>query len=147
MTDIITKAQRSALMAKVRSTGNRSTEVRVEAALKDCVPTGWVKHPPQVVGRPDFYFPEVRLAIFVNGCFWHCCPRCGRLPKSRIGFWQTKIEQNRLRDSRVRRQLWREGYHVLRIWEHELGGEKWRMRLQSTLQRLNRRAALPLSFS
>jgi DNA mismatch endonuclease, patch repair protein len=136
MADTLSKTERSARMAKVRSKGNQSTEVRVEQGLMECMPLGWVKHPAQVPGRPDFYFERIRLAVFVNGCFWHACPKCGRIPKSRVQFWQTKIEQNRLRDNRVRRSLWRDGYHVFCIWEHQLRDRSWLKRLLTTVGRL-----------
>jgi DNA mismatch endonuclease (patch repair protein) len=84
MSDSLTKSERSQLMAKVRGTGNRSTEAVVEAALRAERIRGWKKHPEDVPGRPDFYFPRYRLAIFVDGCFWHACPNCGRIPKSNV---------------------------------------------------------------
>ncbi len=127
-------------MAKVRGQGNRSTEGRVEAALIQSLPTGWVKHPPDIPGRPDFYFAQIKLAVFVNGCFWHACPRCGRIPKSRIKFWSTKIEQNRLRDGRIRRRLWSQRYHVMYIWEHQLARTLWLKRMLSTVNRLEKKS-------
>ena len=90
MADSISKKERSALMAKVRSKGNRSTEGKVEAALKSARIKGWKKHPKDVPGCPDFYFPKSRLAVFVDGCFWHACPKCGRLPSSNAEYWTPK---------------------------------------------------------
>ena len=135
MADTLSKEERSARMAKVRGTGNRSTEGRVEAALKEHAITGWTKHPQDVSGRPDFYFPDQRVAVFVDGCFWHACPRCGRIPKSRVEFWSAKIDANRRRDNRTRKRLRREGYHVVRVWEHELRSPKWIGRLRGYLRR------------
>lgn len=124
-------------MAKVRSRGNLSTEAKVEAALLATNVTGWVKHPRDVPGMPDFYFPSRRLAVFVDGCFWHMCPTCARnMPKSRREFWRRKLEGNRRRDNRVRRRLWRESFHLLRLWEHELTGHRWVVRLYRALVRL-----------
>lgn len=143
MTDTLTAAERSVLMAKVRGTGNRSTEGLVEAVLVAEKIRGWKKHPDHVPGKPDFYFPRYRLAVFVDGCFWHACPRCGRIPKSNTQFWTTKIEQNRCRDNRVRRQLRKLGYHAMRIWEHEVAGDRWLPRLRRTIMVL--RAALQSS--
>jgi DNA mismatch endonuclease, patch repair protein len=139
--DTLSKEERSARMAKVRGTGNRSTEGRVEAALKEQGITGWTKHPQDVPGRPDFYFPDQRVALFVDGCFWHACPRCGRIPKSRVEFWRAKIDANRRRDNRTRRRLRRQGYHVVRVWEHELRSLRWIGRLRGYLRRLDSRAA------
>ena len=136
MADTLTKAERSARMAKVRSKGNQSTEMRVEGLLREHLPDGWVKHPAHAPGKPDFYFDDIRLAVFVNGCFWHACPKCGRIPKSRVKFWRTKIEKNRLRDNRVRRSLWRDGYHVFYIWEHQLRDQSRLKRLLTAVRKL-----------
>jgi DNA mismatch endonuclease (patch repair protein) len=136
MKDPLSKAERSALMAKVRSMGNRSTELVVETVLRTTKIRGWKKHPKAIVGRPDFYFPKAKLAVFVDGCFWHACPRCGRIPKTRIAFWTTKIDTNRRRDARVRRKLRLAGIATMRIWEHEALGGRWMRRLQRRLARL-----------
>ncbi len=121
MTDILSKAARSALMSKVRAKGNRSTERRFETLLRSNRIWGWTKHPPAIPGRPDFYFARHRVAVFVDGCFWHACPRCGRLPKSRVGFWRAKIDANWMRDQVIKRRLRRMDFRVVRIWEHDLG--------------------------
>ena len=136
MKDPLSKRERSALMSKVRSRGNQSTEKAVESILRANKITGWRKHPKNVIGRPDFYFPKVRLAVFVDGCFWHACPKCGRIPKSRINFWATKIAGNRQRDNRIRRRLWRTRFAVMRIWEHELRRISWVKRLQAKILKL-----------
>jgi DNA mismatch endonuclease (patch repair protein) len=120
-------------MSLVRNAGNKSTELRVEQALVEGGIEGWTKHPKGMVGKPDFYFPEQRLAVFVDGCFWHACPTCGRLPKSRTEFWHTKIDANRRRDNRLRRQLRKMGYRTMRVWEHELKKDSWVKRLRSRL--------------
>ena len=81
--------------------------------------TGWRRQWP-VFGKPDFAFPKHKVAIFVDGCFWHGCPRCYARPKSNREFWDQKREANIARDRRVNRQLRRQGWSVLRIWEHAL---------------------------
>jgi DNA mismatch endonuclease (patch repair protein) len=139
--DTLGKAERSALMAKVRSRGGKSTEKRVEAALTAQGLCGWVEHPQGIPGKPDFYFPRYRLALFVDGCFWHACPRCGRLPKSRVEFWRNKIADNWRRDKRIRRALRRRGYHVMRIWEHEAGQDSWVGRLRAMIGRIEKTGA------
>lgn len=133
MTDKISKEQRSAVMAKVRSAGNKSTEGRVEAALKSAGVAGWKKHSKSVPGRPDFYFPKARLTVFVDGCYWHACPSCCRMPTSNTEYWNAKIDSNRRRDNRIRRQLRADGFHVMRIWEHELKSAAWLGRLYRML--------------
>jgi DNA mismatch endonuclease, patch repair protein len=70
--------------------------------------------------KPDFIFPRLHVAIFVDGCFWHGCPKHMIWPRSRAAFWRKKIEGNRTRDRLVGRELRRAGWTVLRIWEHEL---------------------------
>jgi len=137
--DPLTPAQRSSLMGKVRGRDNASTERRVEVVLRAAGLRGWIKHPRQVLGKPDFYFPEFRTALFVDGCFWHACPRCSRrTPRTRRAFWEAKIEENRLRDARTRRRLRRLGIHCVRVWEHEATKTSWLARLRLVLERSGR---------
>lgn len=71
-------------------------------------------------GQPDFVFPAERVAVFVDGCFWHGCPRHCRIPASNVTFWQRKFEANTQRDLLVTRTLRQLGWRVVRIWEHSL---------------------------
>ncbi|SRR5579885_758628 len=136
--DPLSKEQRSALMSKVRGQGNESTEMFVERVLLENRVRGWVKHPKNILGAPDFYFRRHRLALFVDGCFWHACPKCGRrTPAARSDFWRRKIDQNRRRDERVRRKLRRQGSHAIRIWEHDVKDGKWLKRIQVLLKKLS----------
>lgn len=135
MRDPLTAKERSLLMAKIRSKGNRSTELMAMSKLQDCGITGWTTHPTDILGQPDFYFPGSRLAVFVDGCFWHACPKCGRIPKTRVEFWKDKIGGNRRRDLSVSRRLRRQGYHVMRVWEHALKDDRWVRRLNRMLSR------------
>jgi DNA mismatch endonuclease (patch repair protein) len=133
--DPMNKAQRSAQMGKVRSQGNQSTEGQAELMLINAGIQGWEKHPKMVLGKPDFFFPEYKLAVFVDGCFWHGCPVCKRrTPKS--DFWRKKLEENLKRDNRVHRQLRKDGYHVMRVWEHELKKGLWLKRLRAMIRRI-----------
>ena len=119
--DPLCPAARSALMAKVRSKGNASTEAAVITLFREASIKGWRRHPKGLIGKPDFYFPRAKLLLFVDGCFWHACPACRRnSPQTRASFWQEKIDGNRRRDNRTRRKLRGQGYRVFRIWEHEL---------------------------
>ena len=132
--DKLTQRERSALMATVRSTGNRSTEIVVERTFQNHAIAGWQKHPKEIIGTPDFFFPKARLAVFVNGCFWHGCEKCKRnIPNNRRSFWLAKIQQNRRRDARVLRQLRRSGFRTLTIWEHSLATDRWLGRLLRTI--------------
>src|SRR5258708_2531978 len=69
--------------------------------------------------RADVAFPRRLVAVFVDGCFWHGCPQHGTSPSTNADYWKRKIEENRLRDARITRQLSRAGWSVVRIWEHE----------------------------
>jgi len=81
--------------------------------------TGW-RRGSTLIGRPDFVFSRLKLAVFVDGCFWHGCPIHGTKPKNNAAFWRKKIATNQARDRLVTRTLRAKGWRVLRIWEHEL---------------------------
>jgi DNA mismatch endonuclease (patch repair protein) len=117
--DNLSKRQRSKAMSKVRSRGNASTELRVMKLFRANGVKGWRRHLP-IPGRPDFAFPKAKLAIFVDGCFWHGCPHCYTAPQSSTAFWRTKLAENKARDKTVNRLLRKTGWKVLRIWECQL---------------------------
>ena len=71
-------------------------------------------------GKPDFVFPKLKLAVFVDGCFWHSCPGHSNLPVNNRAFWKAKLEGNKRRDRLVVRTLRAKGWRVLRVWEHDL---------------------------
>jgi DNA mismatch endonuclease (patch repair protein) len=81
--------------------------------------SGWRRHLP-LPGGPDFVFPKELLAVFVDGYFWHGCPRCYQAPKKNKKFWRDKVTGNQRRDRRVARQLRTEGWSVCRVWECQL---------------------------
>jgi DNA mismatch endonuclease Vsr len=110
----------SRLMGAVSSKNNKSTELRLRMALVHTGLRGWILHAKHLPGRPDFFFNSNRLAIFVDGCFWHGCPACGHFPKVHAAFWRAKIERNRERDEHANRELESNGFRVMRFWEHEL---------------------------
>ncbi len=107
-------------MRAIRGKGNKSTEVRFRLMLVRSGIRGWKVHPKGIIGKPDFYFPEHRLAFFIDGCFWHGCPRCGRVPRANNPYWKAKIEGNQRRDREHEVKLRAAGIRVLRIWEHQL---------------------------
>lgn len=123
MADIFTVEKRSLVMAAIRGRGNRTTEVRLASLLRRHRITGWRRH-YALPGRPDFVFLRLRVAVFVDGCFWHGCPRHFKRPSSRQDFWDAKIAGNRARDHAVNRTLRRRGWMVIRIWEHALTDRK-----------------------
>jgi len=106
-------------MAAIRSSGNKDTELRLASILREHGVTGWRRN-QSLPGRPDFSFRPERLAVFVDGCFWHGCRFHCRMPKTRAVFWSAKITRNKTRDKLVRRLLQKRGWRVLRFWEHSL---------------------------
>jgi DNA mismatch endonuclease (patch repair protein) len=108
------------VMAEVRSQRNRSTEWRLRGSLVRAGIKGWKLNPHDILGKPDFVFREKRLLIFVDGCYWHGCPKCYRRPTSNTDYWDQKVATNRARDARVAVQLKRQGWFLMRIWEHQL---------------------------
>lgn len=119
--DRLTPDERSIRMSLVRSKHNRSTEWRMRSALMRAGISGWGIHPRALSGRPDFFFQNARLVVFVDGCFWHQCPYCKRRPPAtnRV-YWQKKLLVNARRAKRVNARLRSEGFQVIRIWEHRL---------------------------
>ena len=110
---------RSELMSRVRSHGNKDTEVALAKLFRRHKITGWRRH-QKIFGKPDFVFPKIKLAVFVDGCFWHGCPKHATQPKSNRAFWKKKFARNIARDRLVNRTLRSANWRVLRIWEHEL---------------------------
>jgi DNA mismatch endonuclease (patch repair protein) len=112
--------RRSKNMRAIRSGQNESTEQRLRSILRKSKVQGWRTRPAGLLGCPDFFFAEKRLAIFVDGCFWHGCPRCGHIPRRNRSYWMAKISRNKKRDLVVNRKLRRSGISVLRFWECQL---------------------------
>ena len=110
-------------MSKIRGHDNKDTEIALIKIFKKNHITGWRRN-QAVFGKPDFVFPKEKIAIFVDGCFWHCCPKHSTIPKNNHEFWIKKLEANKERDKTVNRELRKMGWKVLRIWEHELRDKK-----------------------
>ncbi len=111
-------------VSKVMS-ANKAKDTRPEQALRKALwqagIRGYRLHPRTIPGRPDIAFIGKRLAIFVNGCFWHHCSHCGYdIPKTNSVFWQEKFARNTARDKRKTEELEQLGWRVLTIWECEL---------------------------
>ena len=107
-------------MSRVRSKGNQTTERRLASLLRKARLTGWRRHQP-LPGRPDFVWPHLKVAVFVDGCFWHGHD-CGKnvTPKTNAKAWKEKIERTQTRDQRVTHGLRQSGWEVIRIWECRL---------------------------
>jgi DNA mismatch endonuclease (patch repair protein) len=136
--DVFTKAKRSEVMSRIRGRGNKDTELALARLLRANGIKGWRRHvvlkfkirssqkparrEPRPTGRitPDFVFRKARLAVFVDGCFWHGCPKHATKPANNRAFWKKKLAGNKIRDRVVNQTLRRTGWRVVRIWEHEL---------------------------
>jgi DNA mismatch endonuclease, patch repair protein len=137
MPDVFSKSKRSEVMSRVRSRGNKDTEVALAKLFRRNKITGWRRN-QKVFGKPDFIFPKIRLALFVDGCFWHGCPKHGTQPKGNRAFWKNKFARNKARDVLVTRTLRRSGWRVLRIWEHDLHRAAKRKNELRLIQRIQR---------
>lgn len=118
MPDVHTKEQRSynMSMVKCRDTG---LEVSFRKMLFASGVRGYRIH-YKLPGKPDIVFPKQKLAVFVDGCFWHKCPKCFKSPESNKTFWRVKIDGNAERDKKVTAALRKSGWKVTRIWQHEI---------------------------
>jgi DNA mismatch endonuclease (patch repair protein) len=107
-------------MGRIKAEGNKSTETKLRMLMVRNGIRGWKLQAKNMLAKPDFVFPNRKLAIFVDGCFWHGCPKCGHIPKANRIYWENKINRNINRDSKQRKALRRMGWRVLRLWEHQL---------------------------
>ena len=130
--DTISRQKRSWIMAQVKSSGNSSTETKLIAVLRENGITGW-RRTYALLGKPDFVFPRARVAVFVDGCFWHGHPRKCRMPQANRAYWEQKIGRNVARDRRVKRTLQEEGWKVIRIWEDSVQKPSTVARLRKAL--------------
>jgi len=118
MTDVHTKKQRSYNMSMIKG---KNTEP--ELILRKLLSSNGIKGYRlnyRLTGKPDIVFSKYRLAIFIDGCFWHKCPKCFIQPENNKEFWKKKIKGNVKRDKTVNKLLKQEGWKVIRIWEHLL---------------------------
>lgn len=119
MADVFTKKKRSQVMAKIRSSGG-PTEQKFRKAVREAYGKRTKVDDERLPGRPDVSIYKLKVAVFLDGCFWHGCPKHSRTPKSNVEFWEKKISGNKRRDKRVRKALRAMGWKVWVIWEHEL---------------------------
>ena len=119
MADILNPTQRSYCMSRIRGSGNAATELRLIRLFQQNRIIGWRRNWP-LFGKPDFVFPARRLAIFVDGEFWHGHPTRANIPVTNRAFWIAKIERNRKRDLLVKRTLSASGWTVIRIWQRDI---------------------------
>ena len=110
---------RSRTMAAV-SSGRTDLEQLLAKEMWQLGIRGWRRARRTERARPDFAFVTPHVAVFVDGCFWHGCPRCAKRPATNTDYWNGKIERNRARDLRQTCDLQAAGWHVLRFWGHEI---------------------------
>ena len=132
---------RTRTMRAVASKSNRSTEVRVRASLVAHGVSGFRGAYRTAIGKPDLAFPGERIAVFLDGSFWHGCPKIYRRPKTNQEYWDRKVKSNMRRDEEVLQRLTKDGWLVIRFWEHEIKENRQKvvanvMRAVSTRRRI-----------
>lgn len=146
MTDVLTPEQRRLCMSRVKCR-NTTPEIALRKAL-------WAdkiryRLKSNLFGKPDLVFVGPRVAVFIDGCFWHGCPLHAQQPKTNIEFWNNKIKKNIERDAYVNTVLQNQGWHVVRCWQHEvkkdLHGCVDRVKTALSLTKMNNRVPRGLS--
>jgi DNA mismatch endonuclease (patch repair protein) len=190
MADVFSKRKRSEVMSRIRSRGNRDTELALAKLLRRHGIKGWRRH-VEIRGRavlprgpknqaaqqrrptnnqrtarpfvakamqgrrsvptfrvkPDFVFLKSRTAIFVDGCFWHGCPKHATKPANNRAFWQRKLAGNKKRDRVVNHALRRAGWRVFRVWEHELAKKNEARLVRRVRRQIRQRCAAPRQYN
>ncbi len=121
MADVLTKEQRSFCMSRIKNK-NTQTELDFRRAL-------WkaglrYRLQGRLPGKPDLFLPKRKVAVFIDGCFWHGCRKHSHLPKSNLQYWEKKLARNKARDRRITQELRRDGWRVVRLWQHDLAREQ-----------------------
>lgn len=119
MVDIFNKDKRSDIMRKVRSTGNKSTELKLIDIFREYSIKGWRRN-YQAIGHPDFVFLSSKIAVFVDGCFWHGHNCRNLTPSDNSEYWEKKRKRNVEHDLMITKKYEQRGWIVIRIWECEL---------------------------
>ncbi len=123
MADIFSKKKRSEIMSKIRSKDTKP-EIIAKLILKE------FEYQPKEFGRPDFINYKKKIVLFIDGCFWHCCPIHSKIPEQNKGYWIPKLERNLTRAKEVEMAYKMAGWRVVRIWEHELSKLRNRLSFQ-----------------
>lgn len=123
MADVFDSQKRYDIMSKARSNNNKSTELALIKFFKENNITGWKRNYP-VKGHPDFVFLDKKIAIFVDGCFWHGHDCRNTRPSDNVEYWRKKRERNIKHDKEVTALFEQRGWTVIRIWECELKKKK-----------------------
>jgi DNA mismatch endonuclease (patch repair protein) len=121
MADVLTPGQRRLNMSRIRG-----RDTKPEKTLRSALHAEGLRfriHRRDIAGCPDVVFPTQKIAVFVDGCFWHGCPEHQTMPRTNPAFWEKKLQRNRERDEVVTRTLESAGWKILRFWEHEVRQE------------------------
>jgi DNA mismatch endonuclease (patch repair protein) len=137
MADVFSKRKRSMVMQAIRSTGNKTTELRLIKIFKAFSIKGW-RRKSKIAGSPDFVFPKQKAAVFADGCFWHGHDCRKTVPQTNAKFWLDKITKNKRRDKLVNKTLRADGWRVVRFWECELGADKIRPKMRTLMKALSK---------
>jgi DNA mismatch endonuclease (patch repair protein) len=116
--DTVGKDKRKKIMASIKGR-NTHLEISFRKTLWNLGIRGYRIY-PLIPGTPDLLFVRYKVAVFIDGCFWHVCPTCYTRPKSNQEYWDKKARENRKRDMEVNEKLTSMGYKVIRIWEHDI---------------------------
>lgn len=137
--DIFSARKRSEIMSRIRSSGT-APEAVLHSLVRQALGGRWRidENVRELPGQPDCLIPGLRLAIFVDGCFYHSCPLHKHAPKSNRSYWIPKLRRNTQRDKVNRRALRKMGFTVWRFWEHDLK----KSRVEKTAIRLRRRLSM-----
>ena len=133
--DVLTREQRSYNMSRI-SGRDTKPEIRLRTFLSLKGVKGY-RTKSKLEGRPDLVFTKQKVAVFVDGCFWHKCSKCYIKPKTNAKFWSDKINSNVERDKKINRKLRKEGWKVIRLWEHELKKNSIHRGYQKIVKELN----------
>lgn len=118
MADVHTKKQRSYNMSRIRGSDTKS-EIRLRKSLWN-EGFRYTKNNKDIPGKPDLAFRGKKIAVFIDGCFWHKCPEHYNKPANNAEFWEKKIQSNTERDTKVNQLLASQEWKIIRIWEHDI---------------------------
>jgi len=134
MADSFSKTERSLIMRAVKSSGNKSTELKLMKLFKELGIKGWRRR-FRLLGNPDFVFPKGHIAVFADGCFWHGHNCRNTKPKDNADYWKRKIQRNKARDKTITKDLQQNGWQVIRVWECEIKKRRLQKQLKSLFDR------------
>ena len=116
----ITSEQRSKVMSKIKSTSKLEDLVAHELFRRG---VRYRRNNRQLLGKPDISISKYKIVIFIDSCFWHCCPVHGTRSKSNVDFWNKKLNRNVEKAIEVNKFYKSNNWNILRVWEHDIKGD------------------------